>query len=261
MVKEITGQRGQAVADFNNLQEGGKIIDTAIKTYGRVDIVINNAGATEKVDFAEMTDSQWDSTIAAHVRGAYKTTQAAWHHFRKQRYGRVILTSSTAGLYGRAGQCHYSAAAAGMIGFGETLGKEGEKYNIRTNVVAAGRDLESAQDTTLSASAIVSLVSVLVHARNDFENGGIFEVDATRIVKLRWERSRGGLLRCDETMTPAAVLTKWAAVNDFRNAEYPNTTADLISKLEAAQLLPPSEVGREVRFDGRVAVVTGGGAG
>jgi multifunctional beta-oxidation protein len=252
VVREITAQGGRAVASYSNVQDGAGIIDTAIRTYGRVDIVINNASMPSSVSFADITDSQWDDAIASRLRGAYRTTQAAWPHFRKQRYGRVILFSSAAGFHGRAGHCHGSAATAGMIGLGETLGKEGEKYNIRTNIVAAPAD---------SSGAVVALILVLLHATNDFANGSIFEVDGARVSKLRWERASGALLRCDGTMTPGAVLSKWDAVNDFHNPEYPTTTADLISKLKVAQQLPTNETSGDVRFDGRVAVVTGGGAG
>ncbi|KAL4802552.1 hypothetical protein BDV18DRAFT_166876 [Aspergillus unguis] len=254
VVKQITAQGGKAVASYHNVQDGAGIIETALRTYGRVDIIINNPIMPSAVSFGDMTDQQWDDTITSQIRGAYRTTQPAWSHFRKQRYGRVILFSPAGSVEGRAGQCHGSAAAAGMIGFGETLAKEGEKYNIRTNIVAAPADGSS-------SSAVVALLAVLLHSKNTFSNGSIFEVDGGRVSKLRWERSSGALLRCDGSMTPGAVLNKWAAVNDFSNPEYPNTTADLISKLKVAQQLPPNETSGEVRFDGRVAVVTGGGAG
>ncbi|KAJ5890104.1 peroxisomal multifunctional beta-oxidation protein, partial [Penicillium tannophilum] len=268
VVKEITGLGGKAVASYDSVEHGENIIDTALRAFGRVDILINNAGVLRDVAFKNMTDAQWDAVIAVHLRGAYKTTHAAWSHFRKQKYGRVILTSSAAGLFGSFGQCNYSAAKAGMVGLGETLAKEGAKYNILTNIIspiAASRMTATVMPTELlehlKPEWVVPLVSFLVHPRNQYENGSIFEVGGGHVSKLRWERSQGGLLKCDETMTPGAVLANWAAINDFHNAEYPTTTVDLVAKLRMAQQLPPNKPGVDVDFNGRVAVVTGGGAG
>jgi multifunctional beta-oxidation protein len=83
-----------------------------------------------------MTDQDWDLITAVHVKGAYKCTRAAWPYFRKQKYGRVINTASAAGLFGSFGQCNYSAAKLAMVGFTESLAKEGAKYNIHSNVIA-----------------------------------------------------------------------------------------------------------------------------
>src|SRR4051812_34217416 len=83
-----------------------------------------------------MKDEDWDLIIKVHVRGAYKCARAAWPHFRKQKFGRVINTASAAGLFGSFGQTNYSAAKLAMVGFTETLAKEGAKYNIHANVIA-----------------------------------------------------------------------------------------------------------------------------
>lgn len=239
-----------------------------MSVFGRVDILINNAGILRDVSFKNMTDSDWDAVYSVHVRGAYKTTHAAWPHFRKQKYGRIIMTSSAAGLYGNFGQCNYSAAKSAMIGFGETLAKEGAKYNIRTNIlapVAASRMTATVMPRDLlrhlKPEWVVPLVAVLVHSRNDFENGSIFEVGGGHVSKLRWERANGALLKCDSTLTPGSILEAWAGVEDFSNAEHPNTASDMVAKLNASQKLPPSNSGKDVRLDGKVAVVTGGGAG
>ncbi|CAK7209371.1 bifunctional hydroxyacyl-CoA dehydrogenase/enoyl-CoA hydratase fox2 [Sporothrix bragantina] len=268
VVEKIVASGGKAVANYSSVENGSDIVQTAIDTFGRVDIVINNAGILRDVSFKNMTDKDWDDIHAVHLRGAYKTTQAAWPHFRKQKYGRVIVTSSAAGLYGNFGQCNYSSAKAGMIGFGETLAKEGAKYNIVTNIiapVAASRMTATVLPPGilqyLAPEWVVPVVAVLVHPSNTTENGSIFEMGAGYAAKLRWERARGGLVRCDETMTPGAILAKWADVNDFTNAAHPTTTADMVSYLRQSNALPPNAPGKPVRFDGRVAVVTGAGAG
>lgn len=268
MVREIIDEGGRAVANYDSVEQGDRIIDTAITAFGRVDILINNAGILRDVSFKNMTDGDWDAINSVHLRGVYKTTQAAWRHFRKQKYGRIIVTSSTAGLYGNFGQCNYSAAKSAMIGFGETLAKEGAKYNIRTNIiapVAATRMTATVMPPELlehlTPDRVVPLVSVLVHPKNHFENGSIFEVGGGHISKVRWERANGALLKCDETLTPGAVLAAWAGVQDFSNPEHPNGASDMVAKLNASLKMPPNNPGQDIRFDDKVAVVTGGGAG
>ncbi|RBQ67731.1 hypothetical protein FVER14953_14121 [Fusarium verticillioides] len=249
---DVVGDGGKAVADHHSFEDGAAIVETAISSFGRIDVLINNAGILRDVSFKNMTDADWDSVQNIHMRGAYKTTQAAWVHFRKQKFGRVILTSSAAGLYGNFGQCNYAAAKSGLIGLGETPAKEGLKYNILTNIVApvaASRMTATVMPPDLlqhlTPYCVVPLVALLTHHSNTSENGSIFEVGAGHVSKIRWERSKGCILRCDEALTPGAVLEKWNEIDDFTIPDYPSTTANL----------------EDLRFDGRVAVVTGGGAG
>lgn len=96
------------MANYDSVENGDLIIETAIKAFGRIDILINNAGILRDVSFKNMTDADWDLIIKVHVKGAYKCARAAWPHFRKQKYGRVINTASAAGLFGSFGQCNYS---------------------------------------------------------------------------------------------------------------------------------------------------------
>jgi multifunctional beta-oxidation protein len=111
VVNEIRSSGGKAVANYDSVENGDAIIDTAIKNFGRVDILINNAGILRDVAFKNMKDQDWDLINRIHVYGAYKCARAAWPHFRKQKYGRIINTASAAGLYGNFGQTNY----AGMI--------------------------------------------------------------------------------------------------------------------------------------------------
>ena len=108
MVAEIKSAGGVAVADYNSVVDGQKIIETAIQAYGRIDVLINNAGILRDISFKNMKDHDWDLIMAVHVEGAYKCSRAAWPHFRKQRYGRIVNTSSAAGLFGNFGQSNYS---------------------------------------------------------------------------------------------------------------------------------------------------------
>lgn len=214
-----------------------------------------------------MKDEDWDLIMKVHVRGAYKCARAAWPHFRKQKYGRIINTASAAGLFGSFGQCNYSAAKLAQVGFTETLAKEGVKYNILANVIApiaASRMTATVMPPdvleNLRPEWVVPLVAVLVHKSNT-ETGSIFEVGGGHMAKLRWERAKGLLLKCDDTLTPGAILKKWDKVSDFSVPEYPTGPADMMSKLEASRDLGSNDPGETLDFKGKVAVVTGGGAG
>jgi multifunctional beta-oxidation protein len=268
VVNEIKAAGGKAVANYDSVENGDRIIETAVKAFGRIDILINNAGILRDISFKNMKDQDWDLIFKVHVKGSYKCARAAWPYFRKQKYGRVINTASAAGLFGNFGQANYSAAKLAMVGFTETLAKEGAKYNIISNViapVAASRMTETIMPPDVLALMkpewVVPLVAVLVHKNNTTESGSIFEVGGGHIAKLRWERSSGLLCKCDETYTPSALIKKWDRVTDFSNPQYPTGPNDFVTLLEESQKLGPNEQGEKVDFTGRVALVTGGGAG
>lgn len=108
VVDEIKAAGGKAVANYDSVTDGEKIIETAIQNFGRIDVLLNNAGILRDISFKNMKDQDWDLIIAVHVKGSYKCAKAAWPHFRKQKYGRVINTASAAGLFGSFGQTNYS---------------------------------------------------------------------------------------------------------------------------------------------------------
>ena len=114
---------------------------------------------------------------------------------------------------------------------------------------------------SLKPEWIVPIVAVLVHPSNKEETGSIFECGGGHIAKLRWERAKGALLKTGPTLTPGAVLKKWDNVNDFSVPEHPTGVADFMSLLEQAQQLGDNEPGEKLDFTGKVALITGGGAG
>jgi len=137
VVKEIKDLGGIAVANYDSVTDNASnIIKTAVDNFGRIDILINNAGILRDVSIAKMTLQEFQSVIDVHLNGAYKITKAAWPYMREQKFGRIINTCSPAGLFGNFGQANYSAAKLGLVGFAETLAKEGYKYNIFVNSIA-----------------------------------------------------------------------------------------------------------------------------
>ncbi|EWC47198.1 peroxisomal hydratase-dehydrogenase-epimerase [Drechslerella stenobrocha 248] len=268
VVDEIRAAGGKAVANYDSVEHGDKIIDTAIKAFGTVHVLINNAGILRDISFKNMKDADWDLILKVHVDGSYKCAKAAWPHFRKQKYGRIINTSSAAGLFGSFGQCNYSAAKLGLVGFSETLAKEGAKYNILCNAiapVAASRMTQTVMPEEVLANLkpdwIVPVVAYLVHESNQHENGGIFEAGAGHVAKLRWERSKGAVYKTDSSMTPGAVLQKWDQVKDFSSPSHPDGPADFMDLLDQSKTIGSNAQGPAIGFKDKVVLVTGGGGG
>lgn len=112
VVQEIKKAGGNAVGVKASAEDGDAVVKAAIDAYGRIDIIINNAGILRDKAFTNMDDKMWDQVIAVHLRGTYKVTKAAWPYFLKQKYGRVVNTTSTSGIYGNFGQSNYAAAVS-----------------------------------------------------------------------------------------------------------------------------------------------------
>jgi len=215
VVKEIKDKGGEAVSNYNSVEEGEKIIKTALDKWGRVDIVINNAGILRDASFVKMTDQDWDLIYRVHLKGSYSVTKAAWNVMREQKYGRIIMTSSAAGLYGNFGQANYSAAKLGLLGFAKSLAIEGEKNNVYCNTIApiaGSRMTETIMPPDLVAALkpdfVAPLVAYLCHESCQ-ENGQIFEVGAGWVGKLRWQRTAGAFMDNKKGFTIEDVKKIW----------------------------------------------------
>ncbi|XP_026763515.1 peroxisomal multifunctional enzyme type 2 [Galleria mellonella] len=244
VVKEIKDKGGIAVADYNNVIEGEKIIKTALDNFGRVDILINNAGILRDRSFQKMSDQDWDLIQAVHLKGSFKPTLAAWETFKKQNFGRVIMTSSNAGLVGNFGQANYSTAKMGLVGFMNTLALEGAKYNIKINTIvptAASRLTEGILPPDMFEAMKPELIAPVVAymAHESFEGTGqIIDSTLGYAHKAQLVRSVGSPLRNtpSDPVTIESVKEKWPKVVDMTNAKHvspiANVTINLVERLQ-----------------------------
>src|ERR1700689_575885 len=136
VVEEIKAAGGQAVANYDSVEDGTKIVQCALDNWKRIDILVNNAGILRDTSFQKMSQEDWDLIYRVHVLGSFRVTHAAWNQMRDAGYGRIIMTASAAGIYGNFGQANYAMAKLGLHGLAQTLAIEGKKRNIVVNTIA-----------------------------------------------------------------------------------------------------------------------------
>ncbi|MCY1332382.1 putative short-chain type dehydrogenase/reductase [compost metagenome] len=239
VVAEIRAAGGTAVANHDSVTDGENIVRSAIEAFGRVDVVVNNAGILRDKTFHKMDDADWDLVYKVHVEGAYKVTRAAWPFMREQGYGRVIFTSSTSGIYGNFGQSNYGMAKLGLYGLTRTLALEGGKSNILVNAIAPTggtrmtEGLIPPQVFEQLKPELVSPLVVYLGSEACRETSGLFEVGGGWIGKVRWERSLGVGFDPRAGFDAADVAENWARICDFEGAAHPADNVEALREMMA----------------------------
>jgi len=231
VVDEIVAAGGEAVANHDSVStaEGGEgIIQTAIDAYGRVDIVINNAGILRDKTFHNMTNDLVDPVFDVHLKGAFNVTRPAWIRMREQGYGRIISTSSAAGVFGNFGQTNYGAAKMGLVGFTRVLGVEGARFNIKANAIAPlamtrmTEDILGALKDKLDPGLVSPLVAFLAHEDCPV-SGQLFSVGGGRVAHVFLGETNGYY---SPTLTPEDVQNNWDTITNRDSFAVPSNLGE-----------------------------------
>ncbi|GAA3613425.1 SDR family NAD(P)-dependent oxidoreductase [Kineosporia mesophila] len=233
---EIVAAGGEAVADTHDVStpEGGEaIVGTALDTFGRVDILVNNAGIVRYGSLPDMPLENLERHIAVHLYGTYNTTRAAWPHLRRQRYGRIVHTTST-GLLGLDNNQAYAAAKAGTIGLARSARIAGEPHNIKVNLIApaamtrmGGGDPLGGDDAParpgephLPARAVAPMVAYLAHEDCPV-SGEVYIAGGGRFARL-FIAATEGYVHTDGDATVEDVAGAWETINDEKGYYVPD---------------------------------------
>jgi NAD(P)-dependent dehydrogenase (short-subunit alcohol dehydrogenase family) len=226
VVDEITAIGGEAIANYDSVAtpEGGAgIVQTAIDTFGRIDIIINNAGILRDTSFKNMTPDQLNPVLDVHLRGAFYVTQPAWQIMRDQGYGRIINTSSGAGIFGNFGQTNYGAAKMGLVGFTRVLAVEGAKNNIKANAIAPvaktrmTEELLGAAADRLAPELVTPIVTYLAHEDCPV-SGEVYSVGGGRVARVFVGVTPGHF---DPDLTPEGVRDNLEKIHQEEGYEVP----------------------------------------
>ena len=236
VVEEIKAAGGEAIADAHGVDtaEGGEaMVKAALDAWGKVDIVIANAGILRDRAFHNLTEEDWDKIFAVHVKGSFNVIQPAFRVMRQNNYGRIIVTTSNAGLYGNFGQANYSSAKTAVLGFASTLELEGAKYNVKANViapVAASRLTEDVMPPQVLERLKPELVSPVVAYLVSEEcnvSGNIFTAGGGYVGRAAIVESKGAIF---PDISIEAVRDSFAKITDMTGAEEFTNAFDEVSK-------------------------------
>ncbi|MCK5574216.1 MAG: SDR family NAD(P)-dependent oxidoreductase, partial [Sphingomonadales bacterium] len=228
VVAEIKANGGEAIAngaDVTDFDQVTAMVAQAMDAWGRVDILVNNAGVLRDKSFAKMTIEDFRFVLDVHLMGSVNCSKAVWEIMRTQAYGRIVMTTSSSGVYGNFGQANYGAAKMGLVGLMNTLCLEGMKYNIRVNAlspVAATRMTEDLMPPAalelLTPEAVTAGLICLVDA--DAPNREILCAGAGGYARSRVYETEGIYLKPEE-QTPENVRAQWATLGDNTGQKEP----------------------------------------
>ena len=226
VVEEIIAAGGEAMAngaDVSNYEDCEAMVSDALSKWGRVDVLINNAGILRDKSFGKLEMPDWNKVIDVHLNGSANCSRAVWNQMKEQNYGRILMTTSTSGIYGNFGQANYGAAKLGLVGLMNTLCIEGAKNNIRVNCLsptAATRmtedilsaDMIAKLDPKLATPAAVFMVS------KDAPNHCVMFAGAGTYTTMQISESAGINLPEDKR-NAEGVAANFAQISDMSNPD------------------------------------------
>jgi NAD(P)-dependent dehydrogenase (short-subunit alcohol dehydrogenase family) len=228
VVKEITAAGGTAIANGASVTDDAGVahlIKQTMDAWGRIDVLIANAGILRDKSFAKMELKDFDAVLQVHVMGTVKPAKAMWEIMKTQQYGRIVVTTSSTGLYGNFGQTNYGTAKLGLVGFMNTLKLEGAKDNIKVNAicpVAGTRMTENLMPPEMLAALKPEYVTpaVVYLASEEAPTGCIISAAAGAFSSAQIVESNG--VNLGHGATADDVAANWAKISDFTGAKHFN---------------------------------------
>ena len=225
VVAQIRAAGGEAIANHASVTDEAAVtamVQQAITAWGRIDILVNNAGILRDKSFTKMDIADFEAVMNVHVMGTMKPTKAVWDIMRAQNYGRIVVTTSSTGLYGNFGQANYGAAKGGMIGLINTLAIEGKRANVFANAVAPMAATRMTEDVAppevLAALSPAHVAPVVGHLCSDelTESGSVFVVGGGRVYRVAQFQTKG--VTFAEVPSIEEVGRRWNEVSDLDGA-------------------------------------------
>lgn len=221
VVAEIKAAGGEAIANGSSVSDVtgvDNLVKQTMEAFGRIDLLVNNAGILRDKTFAKMSVEDFDIVVDVHLSGAAYVTRAVWPIMQEQNYGRIVMTTSGSGLYGNFGQTNYAAAKLGQVGLMNSLKQEGRKYNIKVNTlapIAATRMTESLMPPKALEALKPELVTpaVLFMLSEDAPTGAIITAGAGFYAAVKTIEAQGTLISGD--VSADDVAAQWSQISDF----------------------------------------------
>ena len=222
VVSEIKAMDGEAIANGSSVTDDSgveKMIADTMEAFGRIDIIVANAGVLRDRSFTKMTMEDFEFVLDVHLMGSVKPFKAAWEIMKQQGYGRLVVTTSSTGLYGNFGQSNYGAAKLGLVGLMNSLKQEGAKYDIRVNCIcpiAATRMTEGLMPQPMLDALKPEYVTpaVINLVKEDAPSGTIISAGAGAFSMAQIVETKGAFVGVGDALTAEAVADKWDAITD-----------------------------------------------
>jgi NAD(P)-dependent dehydrogenase (short-subunit alcohol dehydrogenase family) len=227
VVDEIRQRGGSAFASYDDIatERGAQsLVDAALQEFGTLDGVVNNAGILRDGAFHKLSADNWDAVLKVHLYGGFHVTRAAWPHLREKKFGRIVMATSTSGIFGNFGQANYGAAKLGLVGLVNTLAIEGAKYGILANAVAPMAATRMTTDIAppellerLPAAQVAPVVGYLL-SEQCTDTASVYIVGGGNIQRVAQFQNKG--VSFTEPPTVDELTARWSDISDLSHVEF-----------------------------------------